>query len=795
MITDSNGIDTTNSELTDKVLNRLANKLFYYNAGNDSNLSGKVAIAEGLTAASAYKMIGDVVYNTTTGQGGYGAAPEDIVYNVSITGDSAVDTGYDADGVLENGKYTFEMPTAIEIANIADAGAVMATKSLTIDTNDLAINLVGHGSSNSYGIKAVGNDAVNTLKVTVDGGETKIIAKDGTKSNIGIYASGNSLVTVNGDLIMHAGEGYAVNTAKSGGDYYGATAIYAANNYGDMQKGGQITVNGQVDLLVDANGVFVNGGGGVVTLAGGSIEINKDNTKHYAALRAESGYINMNMNAEKTAAGTNKVNILGNVDTTAGAYNLASEPCVDSIVNLGMTTSDSTWTGVAYNAFPDAGLGGIATTGTWKGQERKFIGAINLWLQNGAIWNNEQYGAIEKPYTGSAFTGSHVNNFVGGDSSSNAGVIIHKDTNPLTIDNYSGNAKVVMSHSNDGDEVSDYVAGNLIIKSAAEGSVITLVTDKRGIDVDNAGAVENTLGALASKLFYTASTMGENYLTGYVSIAEGLTAKSVSMFTGGIEFNATTGQGVYKDITPPPPVPVDPDPTSVSDKYLMGTMSDSSFLGDKVASVEGAVTYDLTDETYSFRQMSTVADAKVVLNVGTQNTVYFDGMKNGNLAMMVNDGANVTINGNVNTTSYGSSYSAAGIAMIIGGSGAGKETHLTINGRVTMGTDDEHLGIVAEDKHGAFGTYRGSRWTGAGINMNQGHGSTITITDGLSIYADGHGIVTDPYYPDKKYADKDLAVVTVNGPSTIHVGGEEDVGLYALANYGGTININMKDGQ
>jgi outer membrane autotransporter protein len=71
LATDSEGVDLTTNESVVKVLDALAGKLYYTNAGADSNLSGKVQITEGLTAASASKQTGGISFNTSDGQGHY----------------------------------------------------------------------------------------------------------------------------------------------------------------------------------------------------------------------------------------------------------------------------------------------------------------------------------------------------------------------------------------------------------------------------------------------------------------------------------------------------------------------------------------------------------------------------------------------------------------------------------------------------------------------------------------------------------------------------------------------------
>ena len=65
----------------------------------------------------------------------------------------------------------------------------------------------------------------------------------------------------------------------------------------------------------------------------------------------------------------------------------ANEPELYTKVNLGLATADSVWTGVAHNGFKDEGN---------KAGDKTFYGAINVFLQNGATWNNEKWGETSK---------------------------------------------------------------------------------------------------------------------------------------------------------------------------------------------------------------------------------------------------------------------------------------------------------------------------------------------------------------------------------------------------------------
>ncbi len=111
----------------------------------------------------------------------------------------------------------------------------------------------------------------------------------------------------------------------------------------------------------------------------------------------------------------------------------------------------------------------------------------------------------------------------------------------LNIQNYNGNATVVMAHA--ADDVTKVNGGNITIGTATSGSGITLLTDSSGMDLTNKYVINDALNALANKLYYTGYKNGEKNLSGYAKIAEGLTSASISKFVGDIQYDSATGQG------------------------------------------------------------------------------------------------------------------------------------------------------------------------------------------------------------------------------------------------------------
>ena len=70
--TDTKGMKTSNKEVIEKAFSALAKKIYYENAGKDTNLTGKVLLASGLTASSTARWIGDMTFDKTkNGEGVY----------------------------------------------------------------------------------------------------------------------------------------------------------------------------------------------------------------------------------------------------------------------------------------------------------------------------------------------------------------------------------------------------------------------------------------------------------------------------------------------------------------------------------------------------------------------------------------------------------------------------------------------------------------------------------------------------------------------------------------------------
>ena len=554
LITDQTGLtDGFDDAKALQVLQALAGKLTYGAYATDQNLVGSVQIASGLTAGAKTLKSGAISFGTD-GKGNCvkldGADSPDVPgkpskteFSSVITGDTAADTEYA--GNIQDGKYVFGATTTI---TSAAKNAVEVKAPLTIDAGNNQLVLMAkqgdYTSATPLFKQAVdGTTSIKAGKLVIKNGPADFNERTGmevTKGSVditgdvdmklsslsnayGVYVKANgSKVAVHGDLKLADSE-----------QFDSINGLYVENAVDFGAKTSVIIVDGKADInLHNGNAITAIRNGSTVSVGGGNIKIAKNNSKEFYALKSDGGVVNVNMNADRNAAGTATTVIEGNISAYGEKANKAFDMDVtDSIVNIGLTDKKSSWTGTAFAK--DLGTSGFP-----------FKGIVNLYLANGATWNNEAWGK-----TNAAFDGSHVTKLAGGESQAAAGNIFQKDSNNLTIDNYSGNTNIFYAHTGNGENASNYAAGDTIIKSAAAGSAVSLITDNTGISMENDASVANVLNALAGKLTYSNFVNGENNLNGSVKIADGLTSSSQTLKVDTIKFNKDTGKGYTKEET------------------------------------------------------------------------------------------------------------------------------------------------------------------------------------------------------------------------------------------------------
>ena len=648
------------------VLNNLAGKLFYKNY-TDSNLKGVVKIASGLTASDAALKTGDISFSTETtgtktpGQGYYEYDEvAENTFNAPITG--GTDKKYTEAGIeKEKGVYTFTNDTVIDVTKgdySSNLGAIESSGGpVTINADGLNLDVSYHVTKGSNVARAVatGLSYGKSKDVTIKAKSLKL-----STDTTGFYGQG----------------------------------VYAAS--------GKITIDADTTISTSAqnesNGIY-SGSGATVNM-NGSLDIKNDSkAANYIALKSDAnGVINVNIKDGKAGAGIVKID--GDVYTkSAESYDYWDDETTttSSTVNLALQGAGSTWNG--RSIYEAASSGDDSTN----------YGSFNLWLTDGASWTNEKNGKVVP----SGFAGSHVTNFVGGASEAAAGSIFQNDANSLTIDNYSGNTNIFYAHTGNGEAASDFAAGDTIIKHAAEGSVVSLITDNAGIAMDNEYSVTDVLINLAGKLTYSNFASGEKNLAGYVKIADGLTASSAAMQAGNIAFNAETGKGGLKNGSLKPgftyPDTQKPESTKPSAGITGEGKTDYEYKENGIMKEEG--NYVFTQDPTEIAVTSGAAvDASKNVNIDTTQAKL---ILKGASAGINSNGADVTVKGNTE------------ISGVIGINAAGG--NVTLNGSTNITGND-----------------------GKGVAINASNGGNVTIDSGNSavningkINADNGSIVID----------------------------------------------------
>ena len=601
LVTDSQGINAgfeaadTAAEKNNvkEVLNKLANKLFY-TGYKDANLAGVVKIADGLTASSVsatVKASGDVTFSDGSngtkkaGQGFYAYTPEEDKPNyktgaITKSEDISLSRELDASGVAH------VAVTESNVGNNKFASAIYAGEE-TSPSKPMTVKMSGKGlalnAAQSDGQAAAIYAGANTyIKVINPSADQKLSIRatnTDTRASHGIYALGNAHLNISGpveitEVITKGDSATGINIQGQQSEITIDGPLTISNVKGLRERGAgmsaagilvtgdssTVTVSGPVDISgVRGSGIKLTGANTKVSVGGGTITAAEDSDKshNFYAVRVDKGTLDINM--EDGAAGDTTTKITGDMYAT-GQYGkkvveYSGGELIDwkdaGILNVALTDKDSFWKGVAaYDQYnDDYGSGGNTAHD---------IGQFNLYLQNGATWTNEKQSHVTTTtiaYKNPVWEGSTLATLHGGKDADNAGLIYQKDTNPISVVNYSGHTTVFYDH--DAADPTKIIGGSFNITNAAEGSAITFITDNKGItsgfaDGDSADAkdkVANVLNNLAGKLFYKNYTDG--HLAGVVKIAEGLTASSAALKTGDISFSTedtgtfTPGQGYY----------------------------------------------------------------------------------------------------------------------------------------------------------------------------------------------------------------------------------------------------------
>lgn len=418
--------------------------------------------------------------------------------------------------------------------NIATPVGVYAGngKEVNIKADNLNIITKGYEGGNSL-TNAIWLDPSATgtqAKITIDapvnismtggiGGNGIAIQKTDRWGESSTEAAEKAEVIIKGDVNVKGADnktwGINANTENVFSRFNNAGILTAVNN-------SSVTVDGNVYLDVYGNGIATTAQGSIVTVNGGEITVPTGTGYGYYTLASYLGTINMNTGVDGTTPGTETVKLDGDIF----ALNTGN-------INIALIDEASYLNGAIDNG-----------------------GNVKLYLQNGAIWNNEDNNSryyLDSEDAGS-FIGSdrasYVNDFIGASTKYNVGAIYQGvNSSNIKIENYSGNTVVLYER----DLLDNITGGTITIGNAAEGSNITLRTDYSDSLADEE-AREKVMNDLANKLYYTAYTTGQNNLSGKVEIAEGLLTTAITKYYSDLTYNKTTGQASIENVTERPKV-------------------------------------------------------------------------------------------------------------------------------------------------------------------------------------------------------------------------------------------------
>ncbi len=798
--TDSDGIDLSKRLMVEDTLNSLAKKLYYTNyTTGERNLSGYVQIAEGLTTSSVAKKVGDVTFSDVTGQGSLKTD-----FSMAITGDATVDTEYVDRSILTDDVYSF-----------VSAQTTINTAGSDIDGISAGISSLGNGKEtaidmNSNELKLIVADSDDTAGIVADGGTVSFDNANNIAIDVIGGSEANAIVATDGGTVLINNTTGTVKL-RATGDKSAKGAIIKVD--GDSK----VAIEGLVDILADGNGgaadaIYVDGG--MVTLGGGTIEA----TNGAKAITVDDGTVLINLTEDEYATIGNKTTIKGDVEVAENGELYIDLSTKDSswngdyvagsgMVNLWMENG-ATWNGNSMGDNMSLWLDGstwngnttgdltsvdLANKSVWNGYSTGDSLSINL--ADGATWNGYNTGdsmnlSIENATWNNTLTTGATSKV--GSLASTSGILnmTADNASDVVIDEYRGDMKVFYNHQvTDGQ--TDILGGDITIKSAGEGSQITLITDRDGISLNDYDMVSDALDSLANKLYYTGYVTDERNLDGSVQIAEGLTTASATKVFGDIAFSDKDGQG------------------SLDRDTIEGVLPDHQLKDEFNDPIRGNETTDkvyvtagvLRDGVYEFDAENTKID------VENANLTYGFGASIGSAISSYGTGYKTTVNLNGNNLAINATNSGRNTGLTVLNYGEivlnnVGNLDISVNGVNNQNAD---MWSVTTNPSAAIHASYGN------VTIHNGDGGTVKMRvettgnakDSNLIYAEASNVTIDGMVD--MVADYEKGVnhgIHAYGGSNVEIGGGNieaingaEAAIYAEANwmYGGigTVNVNV----
>lgn len=367
-------------------------------------------------------------------------------------------------------------------------GMMVVGEKNTIETKNVSITVDMTGNENTEKISNSGIEAYSGGAVNTGNGDITINGQGGAE----VYSYGIS--AARGQVIQEGQviQGSQGTVTKTGGHINvvaeGEGTVMA---YGVRALGGIVNIAGSTDVTAKTIGGSTNTQSiglvgmddGEINYAGGTITASADNESAYVAAVHVQNDATININNNKDTKNTVVIN--GDVKNSG-----------TGAIYLKLNTADSVLNGGVSDKY----------------------GTFNL--EDGAQWN------VLGASTVNVF---HMTN----------GIINMATDDDVNIASYSGNGTISFLAE---DQTADGVAsfenvGNVTIENAEEGASVTLGIANNKIDTLDIGKTEESLNALAKKIFYDANN---GNLTGEAVIREGLITPETS---GDLVFG-TTGNSV-----------------------------------------------------------------------------------------------------------------------------------------------------------------------------------------------------------------------------------------------------------
>ncbi|MBR5486408.1 MAG: hypothetical protein IKV70_00340, partial [Phascolarctobacterium sp.] len=360
LVTDyANGMD--NTEVQNEVLNALANKLYYsaYYKNGENNLTGTVAIAEGLTGSSVSKYVGNIAYSSVDGQG-----------RLEGSSEPAPDVPEMPD-----------IPVVPEKPDVSQDEVKVEINGETWDetTTGRNIEVVIKGNSTWTGNSEGDNLNANIQKSTWSG------LSNGKNAQItigaGAFWSGNN-TGADADITLDGGNWTGNNTGNNA--QVNGTGAWSGNNSGTVTVSG-ITWNGENTNSATINSVNWTGNNeGTAELTGGTWSGSNTGTANINGTTW-----NGDNNAKATVTITNGEWSGSNAGTaTLNSGNWSSSNTGEATLNKG------TWTGT------NAGQATIAG-GSWQADNS---GTVNF---NGGSWTGDNTAEGKVTVNADGWTGDN----------------------------------------------------------------------------------------------------------------------------------------------------------------------------------------------------------------------------------------------------------------------------------------------------------------------------------------------------------------------------------------------------